>query len=376
MEHRNAIALTFMRPQLSPLQLIQLYREAGSATAIVDNRKDLSAVIPEVSRGFDEQLSSLDSALARADQELEFCRKHEIQVLIPSDDAYPQRLQSCEDAPLVLYYRGSANLNTTRVINIIGTRKCTVYGQDLIASFVKGLKQACPDTLIASGLAYGVDICAHRNALEQGMDTVGVLAHGLDMIYPQMHRETAKRMLSHGGLLTEYPSQTRIDKRNFLQRNRIVAGISDACILPESAAHGGGLVTCRLSMEYGRNVYAFPGSVTAEYSKGCNDLIRRNVAQLITCADDFLQDMGWECDEELRLARQQGIERTMFLDLSAEEHAIVNALKDRGDMLADQLVMATGLAIAKVSSSLFRLEMNGIVRGLPGGIFHLVAPTK
>lgn len=373
MEKYHAIALTCLRPQLTPQQLLQLYEAAGSASEVVNNVAHLRDLLPELTPEFSKRLAAgMDEALRRAAVEMEFCQKHEISPLVPTDSEYPNRLRNCDDAPLVLYYRGTADLNTTRVICIIGTRKCTNYGQDLIRKFVGELKELCPDTLIVSGLAYGVDIHAHRNALANGMNTVGVLAHGLDMIYPTVHREDAKRMLSHGGILTEYPSATRIDKRNFLQRNRIVAGLSDACILPESAEHGGGLVTCRLSQEYGRQVFAFPGAVNAEFSKGCNQLIRTNRAQLITSAADFVDEMGWRNEAIAAEARRQGIERTLFPDLTPDETTIVNALREGGDQVPDQLVGSTSLPISTIKATLFLMEMKGIVRPMAGGFYHFI----
>lgn len=374
MERLNSIALTFIRPQISLVNLMELYTTAGSATAVMDNRANLRDLVPDLSDEQCELFKDVDYALKRAEEEMEFCEKHKIQVLTPNDAAYPYRLKSCPDAPIALYYRGTADLNAPHIVCIIGTRKCTVYGQDLIHRFVKELKAECPDALIVSGLAYGVDIHAHRSALENEMETIGVVAHGLDMIYPSLHRETAKRMVGQGGLLTEYPKASRIDKRNFLQRNRIVAGLSDACILPESAIHGGGLVTCRLSVEYGREVFAFPGSVNAEYSAGCNKLIRNHQAQLITCARDFVESMGWQNDAILDEARKAGIELPLFpdLNLTPVEQQIVAALKANGDLHPDQIAAFSGLSINDVNSSLFMMEMNGIVRQLSGTIYHLV----
>ena len=368
----DSIALTMLRPALSPLQLMQLCRQAGDATALVDNYDRLEEVLPSPSDKLKTVFQSMPDALDRANMELDFCEKHQIQVLIPTDTAYPQRLKNCEDAPLVLYYRGNADLNSARIINIIGTRRCTFYGQEIIKNFIKDIKSASPDTLIVSGLAYGIDICAHRNALANGMNTVGVLAHGLDMIYPSMHRETAKEMLSCGGLLTEYPQLTRPDKRNFVQRNRIVAGMSDAAILVESASHGGGLITCGISTGYGRDVYAFPGPVTSPASAGCNNLIRAKGASLITNADDFIDAMGWESAVVLQQAKKKGIQRSMFYELNPTEEIIVSALEKNGEMYPIDLSSAVGMTLSEVNSILFALEMSGVVRSMAGGTYSLV----
>lgn len=371
MEILNAIALTMLKPQLTPLQLMQLYRAAGSATAIVDNRHHIEDVIPDISPRIKEILCSLDNALALAHQELDFCESHSIQALDTTNKDYPQRLTECEDAPLVLYYCGNGDFNKTKVINIVGTRKCTVYGQDIIRHFIEELHNAYPDILVVSGLAYGVDIQAHRNALKYGMETVGVLAHGLDRIYPYAHRDDAKKMVGQGGLLSEFPRGTTPEKRNFVQRNRIVAGMSDATILVESAEHGGGLITCGIAQSYNRDVFAFPGAVNAPYSKGCNNLIANQGAQLITSASDFIKFMNWDKDDILEQAKNKGIERQLFPDLSPDETTIVNALK-KGDMHVNQLAIETCLPIGTINSALFILEMNGVVLSMAGGSYHLL----
>lgn len=368
----NAIALTMLRPQLSPIQLMAMYHTAGSATAIVEARHHLKDVLPDLPVRILDVMKDLDNALAKAKEEIEFAEKHKIKILTPSDTLYPQRLKSCIDAPLVLYYLGNADLNVQHVVNIIGTRKCTPYGRDLIRHFVSDLKQMCPDTLIVSGLAYGVDINAHREALYNDLPTVGVVAHGLDNVYPAVHRETAKQMISHGGLLTEYPHGTRLDKRYFVHRNRIVAGMSDACILVESASRGGGLITVGISNSYAREVFAFPGPVGAEYSMGCNNMIRDHKAHLITSAEDFVRTMGWQNAEILQKARKQGIERQLFPNLSHEESVIIEALRQEGDMHVNQLAVSTNMSISAVSAHLFTLEMNGIVMPLAGGMYHLL----
>ncbi len=352
--------------------LLQLYRMLGSATAIVDHRNHIEDVIPGASPKLKESLSNLDNALRRAAEELEYDQRYGIQVLTPADDRYPQRLRECDDAPLVLYYKGSANLNARRVINIVGTRKCTVYGQDLIRRFIEELHLRCPDILIVSGLAYGVDIHAHRQALHNGYETVAVLAHGLDEIYPPRHRDTAVKMLSQGGLLTEHMTRTNADKINFVRRNRIVAGMSDACVLVESAAHGGGLITARLSRDYNRDVFAFPGRIGDMYSEGCNNLIRDNGAQLLTSADDLLCAMGWQNDQQLVEAQQSGIERQLFPDLSPDEQTIVSSLQQQNDQQINMLSVATNIPVYQLTAILFEMEMKGVVRTMAGGIYHLL----
>ena len=273
----NTIALTRIN-YFTLSGLLELYRELGSATAVIEHRHNIKDILPNASQRLIDALQNLDEPLKRAEVEMEFDSKHDILPLCLIDPRYPQRLKDCPDAPLVLFYKGNADLNQKRIINLVGTRHCTLYGKDLIRKFISNLKYICPKVLIVSGLAYGVDINAHQQALENNYETVGVLAHGLDTLYPRQHITTSKKMVNQGGLLTEFLTQTNADKINFVRRNRIVAGMSDATILVESAAKGGGLITTEIAQSYGRDVFAFPGRIGDEYSTGCNNLIRDNGA--------------------------------------------------------------------------------------------------
>jgi hypothetical protein len=369
-ETRNAIALTRVN-YFNLAGLAQLYRQLGSATAVIAHRNDLREVLPDASPRLQEAMSNIEQHLKAADAEMEYNLRNGIQALALADDEYPQRLKNCDDAPLVLFYKGTASLNRARVINIVGTRHCTAYGQDLIRRFVSELKNLCPEVLIVSGLAYGVDINAHRQALANGLDTVGVLAHGLDYLYPTRHKQTANEMLTQGGLLTEFLTNTNADKLNFVRRNRIVAGISDACVLVESAAHGGGLITAAIARDYNRDVFAFPGPVGTPYSEGCNNLIRDHKAQLVASAADFVHALGWETDLKRMQAKRQGIERQLFPQLSGEEQAVVQALQKLNDQPINQLSLTANIPISQLTVLLFQLEMKGILKLLAGGSYHL-----
>lgn len=372
-EQETLNAMTLARLSYYNLAAIHaLYLEAGSATAVIEHRRDIRAIIPDASPRLVEILRDCDTVRARAEEEMAYDIRHGIRPLAISDPDYPHRLVDCDDAPLVLYYKGSADLNKSRVVNIIGTRKCTLYGVDLIRRLVTDLSSLCPDLLVVSGLAYGVDICAHKQALASGLDTVGVLAHGLDTLYPHSHRAIAVEMLSHGGLLTEFMSRTNADKINFVRRNRIVAGMSDACILVESAAHGGGLITAEISREYHRDVFAFPGRIGDVYSEGCNQLIRDNGAMLLTDAESLVKAMGWEGDATLSKARQNGIERQMFADLTPEEEAVATVLDGNNDLHLNVLSVQTGIPVSRLAGILFEMEMKGVVRTLAGGMYHLL----
>ena len=347
---------------------LQLYQKVGSGRAVYEHRQDIGDVVSDCSPRLIESLRNWDDALKRAAAEMAFVEKHGISVLTLNDDDYPARLRECDDAPIILYYKGNADLNQQRIVDIVGTRHCTSYGQDLIRRFVARLRELCPEVLIVSGLAYGVDICAHREALANGYATVGVLAHGLDQIYPARHRQTAVEMVGQGGLLTEYMSQTEPLANNFRQRNRIVAGMSDATIVVESAYKGGALITARIAQEYGRDVLAFPGPVGAQYSEGCNNLIRDNKAGLITSADDFVAAVGWQPVSQKTAA----VERELFPDLSEEEQLVVGALQQMNDLQLNVLSVRTNLPIGQLTALLFEMEMKGIVKPLAGGTYHLV----
>ena len=354
-------------------QALELYRSVGSAQLLYEHRNEIGDIIQEASPRLMEALKDWDNALQRADYEMKYIQEHHIQALTLNHDDYPQRLRECPDAPIIIYYLGNSDLNQMKVVSIVGTRNITTYGQDLIRRFISELRHYCPQVLIVSGLAYGVDINAHRQALENGYETVGVLAHGLDQIYPYRHRDTAAEMVHHGGLLTEFMTQTNADKPNFVRRNRIIAGMADAVVLVESASKGGGLITAEIAQSYGHAVFAFPGNIGAEFSEGCNNLIRDNGAGLITNAKDFVRAMEWQDEKILQQAMSDGIERDLFPELSPEEQQIVNLLQKTNDLQLNILSVKTNIPIGKLTALLFQLEMKGIIKPLAGGMYHLMA---
>jgi DNA processing protein len=344
----------------------------GSAQLIFEHRNDIGDILQDCSPRLMEALKDWDEPMRRAEVELQYMQAHGIRALTLTDEDYPQRLSECPDAPIVLYYKGNADLNQSRIISIVGTRHCTTYGQDIIRHFIEDLHRCCPQVLVVSGLAYGVDINAHRQALANGYPTVGVLAHGLDQIYPYRHRDAAAEMIRHGGLLTEFMTLTNADKANFVRRNRIVAGMADATIIVESAAKGGGLITAEIAQSYNRSVFAFPGHVSAEFSKGCNNLIRDNGAALITCAEDFVKAMGWQDEARLQQAKSDGIERTLFPDLTPDEQQVVSLLQQTNDLQLNVLSVKTSIPIGQLTALLFQLEMKGVIKPLAGGMYHLL----
>lgn len=353
-------------------QALEIYKAAGSAQNLYEHRNEVDDMIEGCTPRLVEALKDWGDAMKRAEAEVKYMEEHKIRACTLLDDDYPQRLLECADAPLVLYYKGNSDLNQARIISMVGTRQITNYGRDLCHKFIRELNELCPQVLIVSGLAYGVDICAHRESLANGYETIGVLAHGLDQIYPYHHRDTAAQMVEHGGLLTEFMTQTNADKANFVRRNRIVAGMSDATIVIESAAKGGSLITAEIAQSYDRAVFAFPGNIGQPFSDGCNNLIRDNGAGLITCAEDFVKAMGWQYDAVRRQALADGIERQLFPELSPEEQKIVSLLQQTNDLQLNIISVKTGIAIHQITAMLFQLEMKGVVKPLAGGMYHLL----
>ena len=367
-EQIYSIALT-MVPGIGHIGAKHLIDGMGNAVDVFRLRKEIPERIPEVSQRVIEALDC-PQAVLRAEQEYEFIRKNRISCLSFHDEAYPSRLRECEDAPVVLFFKGNADLNSLHILNMVGTRNATDYGTQICASFLRDLKALCPDVLVVSGLAYGIDIHAHREALANELPTVGVLAHGLDRIYPHVHRRTAVDMLEKGGLLTEFLSGTNPDRHNFISRNRIVAGMCDATIVIESAEKGGSLITAELAEGYHRDCFAFPGRMSDEYSKGCNRLIRDNKASLLLSAEDFVQAMGWNM--QTTLSEKVSVQRSLFIELSEEEQKIVAILEKLGNLQINSLVVEADIPVNKMTALLFELEMKGVIRVLAGGMYQLL----
>ena len=352
----------------------KLVATIGSAEEVFRRRKELNEVMPDITP---QMVNALDcpEALKRAEEEMKFVERGRITCLTFHDENYPSRLRECIDAPVVLFYKGSANLNALRIVSMVGTRKATDYGKTFCANFVRDLARLCPEVVVVSGLAYGVDIHAHRAALANGLPTVGVLAHGLDRIYPSTHRNTAAEMVKQGGLLTEFVSQTQPERYNFISRNRIVAGMADATVVVESGAKGGALITARLAQDYQRDCFAVPGRVDAPTSEGCNQLIRDNRAGLIQNAEDLVKAMNWSSPDAIAAmqGKHQPVQRSLFVELSDDEQRIASLLSRRGDMHINALAVETETPVGKLTALLFEMEMKGVVKTMAGGKYHLLA---
>lgn len=366
MEKLAYFALSFV-PGIGPILARQLLEAIGSPEAIFQEKRRILEKVPGIGPTLAAEIKRTDF-LQKAEKELEFVEKNHIRCFFLAEEDYPQRLKECPDAPLILYYKGNADLDAKHIISIVGTRKASDYGRSLTEKLVAGIALRFPDTLIISGLAYGIDVCAHRNALACHLPTVGVLAHGMDRIYPPAHRSTAVEMLNNGGLLTDFPSGTMPDRPNFLKRNRIIAGLSDATIVVESKETGGSLVTADLAVSYSREVFTFPGRTTDLNSKGCNDLIRTNKAGLITSADDLIESLKWDTRYE---NKTDGLQTELFFAASPEQEKILQLLKAEGELHINEIALRLSMPIKQLSTLLFELEMNNSVKTLPGNRYRL-----
>lgn len=356
----HRIALTFLK-NIGPSSAKSLIAHFGDAEQVFKTPRAKLGRIPGIG---EKRLADMDitSALLRAEEELRFIEKNEINVIFYTDKAYPKRLKNCADGPVLLYAKGNPELNPQHVISIVRTRNATEYGKQLCRQLVEELQQY--NALIVSGLALGIDVCAHKESLKQNLPTVGVLGHGLDRIYPSQNRSTAEKMLENGGLLTEFPSGTIPDRENFPQRNRIVAGLSDATIVIEASVKGGALITAEIANSYNRDVFAFPGRIDDEYSEGCNFLIRNNKAALLTCAADLAYSLGWERADDTQSPKEQ---LTLFMDLSEEERTIFDIIHEHKLPLAiDDLTIKTNMPMSQLAMNLLNMEMQGFIRSLPG----------
>lgn len=310
-----------------------------------------------------------DAILTRAQNELAFVRKHGIRTYYYREEAYPKRLRECANAPVMLFGKGNIEPNEGKFVSIVGTRGASDRGKELTRRLVLDLAQRIPNLTIVSGLAFGIDIAAHRAALEAGIPTIIIPAHGLDRIYPAQHRSVAVAALEKGGILTEYPSGTEPERLNFVMRNRIIAGLADAVVVTESKQKGGSLITARVAVDYRRNVYTVPGRPTDVLSQGCNGLLRSGKARLIENAEDLIRDLGWQPRQGIVQTELEGL----FAELSLEERNVLQILRANEDGLhVNAIVTQTGKAYSDVATTLMMLEMNGFVHALAGDIYRAV----
>lgn len=359
----HKIALTFIK-SIGPVNAKNLLAYCGSAEAVFSASKKQLLQIPGIGEKTVEAILNTD-ALKRAEEELRFVEKHGIEVLFFSDENYPKRLKNCFDSPILLYFKGKADLNHPRIISIVGTRNATEYGKNLCKQLCEILSSY--NVLVVSGLAYGIDVTAHKECIAHDIATVGVLGHGLDRLYPQIHKTVSQKMVLNGGLLSEFPTLTNPDRQNFPQRNRIIAGIADATIVVEASIKGGALITAEIANSYNKDVYAFPGRTNDVFSEGCNFLIKTNRAGLINNANDLIYYLGW--DNEVKEKKKQA-QTSLQLNLTANEQKVIDALQN-GQLSIDELCIAINLQQSKLAIVILTLEMQGIIVSLPGKVYKL-----
>ncbi|MEO5911952.1 MAG: DNA-processing protein DprA [Pelobium sp.] len=359
----HEIALTMVKG-IGDITIRSLVSYCGSAEEVFSSKKQHLLKIP----GIGSKTADLiihHSSFERAEQELNFIAKYKIEPLFFTSENYPKRLRNCYDAPSMLYFKGKANLNQQKIISIVGTRNATAYGKSFCDKLIAGLKSH--NLLVASGLAYGIDVAAHKASIANDVTTVGVLGHGLDRIYPAIHRPVAEKMLSNGGLLTEFPSETNPDRQNFPKRNRIIAGMADAVIVIEATRKGGALITAEIANSYNKDVFALPGRADDEFSDGCNFLIKTNRALLITKVEDLEYIMGWFDNS----SQKKNLEPQLFLDLNEEDQKIVKVIQENESIAIDDLQLKLNMPQSKLAMALLNLEMQSVIISLPGKVYRL-----
>ena len=339
----------------------------GSAEAVFNQKKVQLIKIPGIGNTLAENIIN-QKVFAKADTEMEFIKKYQIKAISFLDKAYPYRLSHCLDAPLVLYQKGNTNLNQQHIISIVGTRKATHYGKKFVADLLADLKGK--NILVVSGMALGIDGQAYKSSVENLIDTVGVMGHGLNHFYPEENKKTAKEMLKqNSSLLTEYNSQEKFVPANFPKRNRIIAGMSDATIVVESELTGGSLITANIANTYNRDVFAVPGRIKDKHSNGCNFLLKTYKANVVENASDLLKHMIWEDDDTNKISKIKQME--LLLNLSSTEEKIVALLKESDEVSSDFIMHSTKLTGSKVATTLLELELRGVLIGLPGNLYTL-----
>lgn len=358
------LALTLV-PNIGDVHAKVLVQHFGNASSIFKAKLSELERIEGIGTVRAKSVKSFDD-FKIAEDEINFIEKYKIQTFFLTDDNYPKRLLNCYDSPTLLFYKGTADLNASRIVGIVGTRSNTDYGKHFTEKLVKDL--AAEDVIIVSGLAYGIDAIAHKASIKNNLQTVGVVGHGLDKIYPADHAGLAKEMIKQGGgILSEFFSGTKPDKHNFPLRNRVVAGLCDATVIVETAVKGGSMITGKLADAYNRDVFAVPGRTTDKASGGTNHLIKYNKAVLLTDADELLEVMGWK---EKKVTKKQ--QREIFIELTDEERTIIKLVGEKDQIHIDEINLKSGLTSSAVAAAILNLELQNLVQTLPGKMYKLL----
>jgi DNA processing protein len=344
----------------------KLIKQCGSATAVFQTSKKAFVAIEGIGDYLYKNLQE-KKIFNWAENELCFIEKEQISYATFEDDSYPERLKHCADGPTVLFQSGAINLQNKRVINIVGTRQITPYGIEFTKKLISDLAPLNP--VIVSGFAYGVDIVAHQAAMQNNLQTIGVLAHGLNQIYPKTHKKYVSQMEQNGGFMTEFWSTSNPDRENFIKRNRIVAGMCEATIVIESAEKGGSLITANIANDYNRDVFAVPGRITDKFSQGCNNLIKTQRAHLLNSVADLVYILNWDIDTK---KESKPIQKQLFVSLTEDEQKIYDYLVNKENELMDIIALDCDFPIFKMSSLLLNMELKGVIRPLPGKLFEVI----
>ena len=352
-------------PKIGDLTAKKLISHCGSAEAVLKEKKQNLLKIDGIGTTMVKELFNT-SFLKEAEQELQFTKDNEIKCLYFTDEDYPDKLKHCIDGPILLFQSGNVNLKNQRIISIVGTRKVTTNGIVFCEKLVEQL--AIYNPVIVSGFAYGTDITAQKAALKYHLQTIGCLAHGLNQIYPPSHKKYMVEVEKNGGFLTDFWSTDVFDRNNFLKRNRIIAGLSEATIVIESAEKGGSLVTADIANSYNRDVFAVPGRINDVQSVGCNNLIKYEKAHMLTNPLDVPYILNWKLDED----KKPTIQKQLFVELEEDEKIIYNFLKINNKQMLDVIAIECQMPIFKVASILLNMELKGVIRPLPGKLFELV----
>jgi len=358
------IAITKI-PMVGAVNAKNLISYCGGVKAVFEAKRKELAKVPGIGNKTIDCILNHD-VLELAAKEVKFVKQYDVTPLFYLDKNYPSRLKHYPDCPVLLFKKGNANLDHPRTVGIIGTRKATARGVGFCEKLVENLQAY--DVSIISGLAYGIDVTAHKKAVDLGVETVGVLGHGLEMIYPPQHRNVAQKMMENGGILTEYTSQMRPEPKHFPMRNRIVAGLCDALVVVETAKKGGSMITAQFAFNYNKDIFAVPGRLKDKFSAGCNHLIKSHKAALIESAEDIAYIMRWEKDANQKAAIQQ----QLFIDLSQKEQSIVDILKQEEDINIDKLTYQSEASPSEMASLLLSLEFKGLIKSLPGKRYTLI----
>lgn len=356
----HMLALT-MIPNIGVIHASELLKHYGKSEYIFSAKKSELSKFPGIGTVRSEAIKSFND-FKRAEEEIRFIEKYKIKVLAINKPGYPQNLLNCVDAPLLLFYKGNIHFDDNQhIVSVVGTRNNTEYGKELTWKIIEELKEN--NIIVTSGLAYGIDAIAHKAAIKHKIPTVGVVAHGLDRIYPSANKTIAREMVENGGLLTEFLSGTNPDKQNFPKRNRIVAGICDALIVVETDVNGGSIITAELANQYNRDVFAVPGKVTASKSAGCNQLIQNNKAALITSGKDLIMMMNWDAN---RASTKKVHQQKLFPELSPDETILMSIIQEKDPSHIDELKIKSGISSSKIAACILKLELEGIIISLPG----------